>query len=294
MGIYYTIGDYPRALRASEWSITTLEGALLYERRHGQVSITSVSARNWLSLCYAELGTFREGMARANEALQVAEGVHNPFSLVQTYRNIGLLALYQGDVPRAIPPLERAMDLCQGGDITSLFPYVAAALGLAYVLSGCLATGVPLLEQGAAAWGPAMGRYALVVVWLSEAYLLAGRLDEAIPCAERALALARTHKERGHEAWALRLLGAVQAQGDTPAMAQAAIYYHQALALAEELGMRPLLAHCHLGLGMLYAKTGQRQQARAALATAIEMYRGMEMTFWLPQAEAALVQVDAQ
>jgi class 3 adenylate cyclase/tetratricopeptide (TPR) repeat protein len=291
---YYTIGDYPRALRASEWSIATLEGALLYERRHGQVSITSVSARNWLSLCCAELGTFREGMARANEALQVAEGVHNPFSLVQTYRNIGLLAMYQGDVPRAIPPLERAMDLCQGGDITSLFPHVAAALGLAYVLSGCLATGVPLLEQGAAAWGPAMGRYALVVVWLSEAYLLAGRLDEAIPCAERALALARTHKERGHEAWALRLLGAVQAQGDTPAMAQAAIYYHQALALAEELGMRPLLAHCYLGLGMLYAKTGQRQQARAALATAIEMYRGMEMTFWLPQAEAALVQVDAQ
>ena len=54
--------------------------------------------------------------------------------------------------------------------------------------------------------------------------------------------------------------------------------------------MRPLVAHCHLGLGMLYAKMGQRGQARAALSTAIALYRAMEMTFWLPQAEAALAQ----
>ena len=55
--------------------------------------------------------------------------------------------------------------------------------------------------------------------------------------------------------------------------------------------MRPLQAHCHRGLGTLYAATGQREQARAALATAIALYRDMDMTFWLPQAEAALVQV---
>ena len=55
--------------------------------------------------------------------------------------------------------------------------------------------------------------------------------------------------------------------------------------------MRPLQAHCHLGLGTLYAKIGQQEQARAALSTAIAMYRAMEMTFWLPQAEAALAQI---
>jgi len=62
-------------------------------------------------------------------------------------------------------------------------------------------------------------------------------------------------------------------------------------ALAEELGMRPLQAHCHRGLGTLYAKTGQREQARAELAAAIKLYRAMDMTFWLPQTEAALTQV---
>ena len=71
-------------------------------------------------------------------------------------------------------------------------------------------------------------------------------------------------------------------------------HYRQALALAEELGMRPLVTHCHLGLGTLYVKTGQREQARAELSTAIEMYRSMEMTFWLPQAEAALAQVEGR
>ena len=67
---------------------------------------------------------------------------------------------------------------------------------------------------------------------------------------------------------------------------------HHALALADELGMRPLQAHCHRGLGTLYAATGQREQARTALATAIELYQSMDMTFWLPQAAATLAQVE--
>ena len=73
---------------------------------------------------------------------------------------------------------------------------------------------------------------------------------------------------------------------------QADISLPQALALAEELGMRPLQAHCHRGLGTLYRQTGRAEQARTALATAIALYRAMDMTFWLPQAEAALAQVE--
>jgi tetratricopeptide (TPR) repeat protein len=128
---------------------------------------------------------------------------------------------------------------------------------------------------------------------LGEAQALAGHLEEADILAEGALAYARTHQERSHQAYALRLLGDIAARREPPEHQQADTHYHQALALAEELGMRPLQAHCHRGLGMLYAMTGQREQARAALSTAIEMYRAMEMTFWLPQTEAALVQVDA-
>src|SRR5262249_36763939 len=100
-----------------------------------------------------------------------------------------------------------------------------------------------------------------------------------------------THTRPVYRAHACRLLGEVARRREPPDLDQAATHYHQALALAEELGMRPLQAHCHRGLGMLYAKTDPREQARTALSTAIEMYTSMEMTFWLPQAEAALAQM---
>ena len=133
---------------------------------------------------------------------------------------------------------------------------------------------------------------ALCHLALGEAYGQAGRLAEAHTLAERALALACERQERGHQAYALRLLGDIAVRREPTESEQAAAHYRQALALAEELGMRPLQAHCQRGLGTLYAATSQREQARAVLSTAIEMYRAMDMTFWLPQAEVALAQVE--
>jgi hypothetical protein len=89
-------------------------------------------------------------------------------------------------------------------------------------------------------------------------------------------------------------MGEIAAQHEPPNVVKAGADYRQAQGLAEDLGMRPLQAHCHLGLGKLYAKTGQAEQARAALSTAIDLYRAMAMTFWLPEAEAALAQVEGR
>ena len=129
---------------------------------------------------------------------------------------------------------------------------------------------------------------------LGEAHLRAGRLEEAHTLAAHALAYFRTHQERGREANTLRLLGelphiVLPRQSQRPSAS-----YRQALALAEALGMRPLRARCHRGLGTLYATTGQRGRACTELATAVEMYRGMAMTFWLPETEAALAQVEGR
>jgi tetratricopeptide (TPR) repeat protein len=127
-------------------------------------------------------------------------------------------------------------------------------------------------------------------VWLGEAYLRAGRLDEAGAQAQRALEFSRAHQARGHEAYALRLLGEVEAHRAPPEVTQAEAHYQQALAQADALGMRPLVAHIHLDLGTLYSQTGRLEEARTAFSTAIALYRTMEMTFWLPQTEAALAQ----
>jgi tetratricopeptide (TPR) repeat protein len=129
---------------------------------------------------------------------------------------------------------------------------------------------------------------------LSEVCRRARRAEEAWQHACQALDLSRQLKERGNEAHALHQLGVVQAHAAPPDAAQAEAHYQQALALAEALGMRPLQAHCHRGLGMLYATTGQPEQAGAELFTAIDLYRTMDMTFWLPQTEATLAQVEGR
>jgi len=186
--------------------------------------------------------------------------------------------------------------MSQDADNPALFPLVAATLGTAYTLDGRVADAVSLLtramEQATAT--ERVDFQALCCLSLGEAYVLAGRLEEAHALAERALTFTRAHQELGNQAYALRLLGAIAARREPLTSEQAEAYYRQALTLADDLGMRPLQAHCHRGLGTLYVGTRQWEQARVALSAAIDLYRAMDMTFWLPQTEAALSQVEGR
>jgi tetratricopeptide (TPR) repeat protein len=123
---------------------------------------------------------------------------------------------------------------------------------------------------------------------LGGAYLFNGRLADATRIAQEGLAAARQRGERGVEGHVLRLLGDIAAHPDRVEVDTAEEHYRQALALAEELGLRPLLAHCHLGLGALYQRAGKREQAPEHLTTAGKMFGEMDMRFWLEQSEAEL------
>jgi tetratricopeptide (TPR) repeat protein len=133
-----------------------------------------------------------------------------------------------------------------------------------------------------------------LVSYLGGLHLLVNRLEEGREYAQHALQNSQVHNERGHQAWALQLLGDITAKLEPFKVEETEIHYQQALTLANELGRRPLQAHCHRGLGKLYSQTGQAEQARAEMATAIEMYRDMEMAFWLPETEAALAEVEGR
>jgi tetratricopeptide (TPR) repeat protein len=248
-----------------------------------------------LAWSLAELGEFEEGLAAGAEAMQRAEAAGHPFTLITACYGLGFFHLRRGDLNKAIPVLEHGLEVCNAWGFHALsFHGVASFLGAAYVLAGRVAEALPLLEQvvqQTAAMG-VVSDHVLGVIPLGEAYLRAGRLEDALHQARHAVEVCRQHQQRGHEAWALRLLGEIATQRHLPEVEQADARYRQALALADELDMHPLQAHCHLGLGTIYAQTGQREQAHAELSTAIEMYRDMEMTFWLPQAEAALTQVE--
>ena len=128
-----------------------------------------------------------------------------------------------------------------------------------------------------------------VYLSLGRACLLLDRLDEARKLGNRVVE--SFVSQPGFVADALHLLGDIASHPDRFDTETAEANYCKALALAEPRGMRPLVAHCHLGLGTLYAEIGRVEPARAELAAAIALYHAMEMMFWLPQAEAALAQV---
>ena len=288
-GAYFSLGDYRRAIECLRQNVIHLAGDAARER-FGMQSLPAAVSWSWLAWCLAEVGEFDEAIAWGEQGIQLAETVDHPWSLILACAGAGLACLRHGNLSKAIPVLERGLRLCQSAQLSLFFPRLASALGLAYAQSGRLAEGLPLLEQ-AVEQSAAMQIVYLHTPWLihlSEGCRIAGRLDEASHGAIRTLELVRAHQERGHEAYALRLLGEVAAHREPSEIELAQTHYRQALALATELGMRPLVAHCHLGLGKLYRRTGQREQAHEHLTTATTMYREMGMAYWLEKSAAEM------
>jgi tetratricopeptide (TPR) repeat protein len=167
-----------------------------------------------------------------------------------------------------------------------------SSLGYTYALSARLPEARRVLEEIARSnttlSSMGIGR-AMQVAWLAETYALDGRLDDASDRAQEALSLAQAHQEHGHEAYVHRLLGEIGVlRGDRPEALDAEDHYRDCLDLATQLDMRPLIAHCHLGLGKLCRRAARREQAREYLTTAVTMYGDMNMASWLEQAEAEM------
>ena len=218
--------------------------------------------RAWLALGLSSLGFFAEAIQRGEDAIRVAEAADHPHSVIEAQAALARVHLARGDFEPAIALFERGLTPSRAWNLwdSSVF----SGLGYAYALVGRVAEGLPLLEEAVERGRSidAMGLgHAARLSRLGEGYLLAGRLGEARERAEQALALARNQKERDNEAWALRLLGAIAARGAPPEIALAEEHYGHALARAEQCGARPLVAHCHLGLGELYRLTDDTAKA---------------------------------
>jgi len=285
---YHHTGQYGRSIEVLNRALALVsEGNRRYER-FGTASIISVISRVWIVQCLAQLGHFSQGLTYAQEAMRIAEEVNHPYSLAYANCSLGMLLLLKGDLDRAITALERSQRICEVSDIKVLLTHVDAHLGCAYAFSGRLTEAMPLFEQSEQQ-STLMGRkagQALRLTWHGHASLMSGDDKEAMQFASHALELAMRAKEKGYQAWVLKLLGDITAHGESKDTEQPARYYREALSLVNELGMRPLEAHCRLGLGSYYARTKERDQAQAELSSAIDSYRGMEMHFWSRRAEA--------
>jgi len=281
-------GDHPSAESCFRNVLDWLGGDQVHQR-YGLTGFPAVMARWLLATSLADRGEFSEALAHAHEAIRIAEALDHAFSVILAYWALAYVAGMKGEFAEASQLLERALAVSRDRDIFFLSPLTMARLGIAYARSDRVAEGLPLIDRAVSTSGESLiGCFtSMLVAYLGEAYLLAGKPQDALRSAERALALTRARGERGVEAWVLKLLGEIAAHPDRPDEQEAEAFLREAMALAEELGLRPLVAHCHLGLGELYGKVGRSEPARAELARAIELYRSMAMVNWHRRAEAA-------
>jgi tetratricopeptide (TPR) repeat protein len=239
----HATGEYQRAAELFRQAVGSLTGELVHER-FGMAALVSVWARSWLCLCLAERGEFEEAIAVGEEAAALADSADDPYSRGQAAFGLGMVLVIQERAEAAMAVLEQGLVVARVRNLAFLVPFLTGPLGAACALDGRPDRATALLEQTVeqAVSVGLVAHHALRLVWLGHAHLLAGRTDAALDVARRALRLAEEHKERGHAAYARRLLGDALARGGDPAAADEE--YGHALGLAERLGMQPLAARC--------------------------------------------------
>ena len=281
---YYILGDYRPAITLFLRNVKTLQGALRGQR-FGLPFVAAAASRSWLVRCLADLGEFKEAIEPAEEAIRISEACDDALSKADAQYCIGYVCLLSGEFAKAVAALERSLALVRSSNLRIVFSTTASALCVAYASSGQSGQALALIEEVVRQCeGERLSQW---MAMLTEAYLLTGRGDEALAPTERALTTSNP-RQRGFRALMLRLLGEIAARNDPSEAEQAEGAYRQALVLATELGMRPLQAHCHLGLGQLCMRRDRHEEARGHLSAAVDLYRAMAMTFWLPQVESAL------
>jgi class 3 adenylate cyclase/tetratricopeptide (TPR) repeat protein len=276
---YHSLGEYPRAMEALRKNIELLAGGLHDDQTH-MIGFPSVLSRAWLALCLAECGDFGQALAEADAGLGLAKERDHPFSLLVAAGGLGSVCLLKGELHRAIAILEQHLPHDPVEPITRVWPFLASPLGAAYMELGRLTDAIPVLEQAVerASVMKLKANQSLRVVRLAEAYLKAGRADVAFPLAAQGLDLAQEHRERGHEAYALRLLAEIEMEREAGNVDRADEGYRKALVIAEQLGMRPLEARCQAGLARLHRRAGNATAADTAAAASRALCQAIDMT----------------
>jgi tetratricopeptide (TPR) repeat protein len=282
--IYRALGDFRKARVHLTRVVELIEPADAHSLQ-GQVGMPSVRARSHLAWTLAELGDFAAAHEAAEEGMRLADLTNHAYSVSHACLGLGGTRLRQGEFATAIPVLTRGFAISER--IPLLRPPIAADLGVARARSGNVTEGLAHLKA-AVAGAQAMGRLSrlpLIIAKCGEVHLLAGEPDEAERFAADALRLAVAQKERGNEAYARHLLAEIDAERKGVPAATVEAAYGDALALAGELGMRPLAARCHAGLGLYLLRTGKQREAQTHLDSAAAMFREMAMRYWLEKVE---------
>jgi class 3 adenylate cyclase/tetratricopeptide (TPR) repeat protein len=280
MGIYFfTIGDYPKQIKFHQEIRKKLTGPEAFQQ-HGMASFPGAWSRSHLLLGMAELGKFDKIEEIGDEAIEIAEQVENVFTQVLTYSFIGMAKLRLGKVDPALSLLEKGHKLCRLSKIPFGYPFAAGSLGYAYLLANEPRRALTVLEEGTK---PSNLQGAIWIVHpitvLADTYRAVGDIALATETASRALKLAKEGEARGLEAWAMHVMAGINVAAER--FDEAKQWYLRALQQASNLSMRPLVAHCHMGLSNCNLSLGNQKETQLENKKAMEIYRSLRMTHWI-------------
>ncbi len=286
---HYYQGEYRRAVELGTDNLA----ALLADGVSADLGIAMPMAlwnRLYLVYSLAELGRFAEAASYEVDLLPLTEPTRHTFAVSEAHIAPSRLYLLKGDWRKSRSLIERGIAVLRTGNtflnLPTALAWSAAILAQVGEVSEALIRlreGELLLERFGA---QGMLLSGMTYQALGRAGFLLGRLDDAWSLGHRAVE--SSPSRRGVMAHALHLLGDIATHPERFDAESGEAHYRKALALAEPRGMRPLIAHCHLGLGKVYRRTGSQEQAQEHLTTAATMYREMDMQFWLEQAEEGM------
>jgi class 3 adenylate cyclase/tetratricopeptide (TPR) repeat protein len=282
---YHAQGDYARAELTLRENIESTAG--------DQSTISYVASCGWLAFSLADRGAFDAASSYLAEAQRAAETTQHAYSRLIAWTLIGLVWIRRGRLARAVLPLERGLEACRKKHLTVWLPIPLSLLGLAFVRMGHVPEGLRLLEDSVAL-SRELGIRAYLAAWLvnlAEGYLADGQPERALETARQALDMAREHGERGHEAQALQVLGDIAARAVPENQGEARARYEEALRLAGELGLRPLVASCLLSLGALESRLGDLAAAEQRRALAQRTFDELDMRSGREQAEREVTEL---
>jgi len=286
---YFSLGQCERSIECTRRVVRLLPG----ERSHDSFGVAirpAVFARGFLCWALSELGRFQEAEGEARETLDLAEAIGHPQTVVAGLLTLGTFHVRRGDVALAVGPFERARELCHRHDIPLWRPVFASFLGYSLALSARFSEAESLLREAInqASMMRMVVFHSQMIMWLGEARLLTGAVEEAAELADEALRNTRERGEAVLEAWALHLAAEVTTHREPLDAARAEALYREAMERADRLGVRPLTARCHLGLGALSGRTGRANEARDHLSTAARLFREMQMRLWSDRVDSEL------
>jgi len=283
--LLYVKGDYPASVAMMEKCLEQLETTASH-RGSNMARVYRVVARCFNAFSLATQGRFRDAEASAERCLGLADATDTPFLRALAAWAMGNAQLGRGPSPEAVRKLEEAYRYCENAELLAIRPWIATDLAYARRLSGRVEEASSLLAgaiQEAAEHG-LLSQHSLRHAYLSEAELAAGRPDDASAAAARAVTLAVEHGEDGFRVEALRALAHAARRGATPDVEVSARHLEDALAIAQRLGMRPAVAHCHGDLAEVNHGAG-RAAAAIHLDAARALYRELNLPFWLERLE---------